>query len=169
MSSVNTSSTSASTITDIQDLNTPKQEDSMTRGQQRYFVETWQRDRSENTSQIHHDELIISTSVSENNLVIKNDVMTGSTEVQLMKLFPMTSSSKSSTTPPISPMGRKSQCPESPISPFISNSIVGSSKFQSSCQKRGRFLVWPVSTVLPSTTVMSPHETSSTTSTSCPP
>jgi hypothetical protein len=165
MYSVNTSSTSAPTITEIQDLNTQKRVDNMTRGQQQIFAETWQSDSFERHSHLYHGDVIISPSASMTNLVINNDAMTGSTEVQLMKHLSATSSSKTSTTPPISPMGRNSKCPDSPLSPFSPNSFDGSSKFKSSCQKRGRFLVWPVSTVLPSTTVTSPIDTSSTTST----
>lgn len=157
MSSVITSRTIATTTTPIQQQSSPQQEreDNMTRAHPSLFVETRQSDPLENTSQ--H-----SIAAANGHLVINDDVMTGSTEVQLMKHVVLSCSSSSKATPPTSPMGWKSLFPEDPLSPS-SPTDANASK---SCQKRGRFLVWPVSAVLPSTAESSsPRETSSTTST----
>jgi hypothetical protein len=81
----------------------------------------------------------IASSPSMSNLVINNDALTGSTEVQL------SASSSPATTPPASPIACKSVSPDSPLR-GVSTHGCGSSNHAKSCQKRGRFLVWPVAT-----------------------
>jgi len=82
----------------------------------------------------------ISPVASMNNLVIHDDSITGCTEVQL--------SQRQMSTPPASPVNRLS-------SSRHSETITGS------CQRRGRFLVWPVSTSSSAVVASSPSSESS--------
>ncbi|KAG7353513.1 hypothetical protein IV203_002868 [Nitzschia inconspicua] len=131
-----------------------EREDNMPRGRTSLFVETRQSDHLENTAspQQGSDFMLyrpISPSASLSNLVINNDVITGSTEVLIKP---------TSTTPPTSPMGRNSLFPGSPLA---ATSPDGSSWSKSkSCQRRGRFLVWPVSAVNPTPPTTSRGENS---------
>jgi hypothetical protein len=163
MSSVNPSSTTIQQQHHQQHSEDRQQErqDNMTRGQSSLFVETRQSDPLEITMSSKH-QILHESSMS--NLVINNDVLTGSTEVQLMKHHHLDMSSKE-TTPPTSPLGRKSIFPESPSSASSPDCIGNISKC---CQKRGRFLVWPVSAVIPTPDgiTSSPRETTSSSTTS---
>ena len=112
-----------------------EREDRSTRGRQSKaaHMETRQNDQCvENTVP---QNLGFASSPSMSNLVINND-LNGSTEVQL--------TSTVENTPPTSPITRKSAT--TPDSPSLGGDSTHSGNHQStkSCQKRGRFLVWPV-------------------------
>jgi len=130
----------------------------MTRGQQTVLVEARQINNLENTS-VHQpnrqeespspsDFIPIPMTTSMRNLLINDDALTGSTEVQLNHL------TMSSNEPPKSPIAYKSMCPKSPMSP---QQVCHQSK---SCQRRGRFLVWPAAS--PSSPGRSSFSTTST-------
>ena len=121
-------------------VTTPQQsserEDRSTRGgrSKAAHMETRQNDHGgENTLPQNIGFVPITSSPSMSNLVINND-LNGSTEVQL--------TTTADETPPTSPMNRKSMTPDSPS--LSGESTQSSSKDTKSCQKRGRFLVWPV-------------------------
>ena len=123
-------------------VTTPQQsserEDRSTRGgrSKAAHMETRQNDHGgENTLPQNIGFVPITSSPSMSNLVINND-LNGSTEVQL--------TSTVENTPPTSPITRKSAT--TPDSPSLGGDSTHSGNHQStkSCQKRGRFLVWPV-------------------------
>jgi hypothetical protein len=107
-------------------------------------IEERQIDVTENTTEHSGTEeddqygcfVTISPVVSMNNLVINDDAMTGSTEIQL-KHQATTQTNNVATTPPVSPVSS---------SPLASPTTTCQMKTGGgpSCQRRGRFLIWPV-------------------------
>lgn len=117
--------------------------------EERHNIDVTENTTEHSTTEIDDDDqygcfVAISPVVSMSHLVIDNDAITGSTEIQLKQLDVQTqrSNNNSATTPPVSPVS--SSPLSSPNNTATTSSCLIKTGGGTSCQRRGRFLIWPV-------------------------
>ena len=120
--------------------------------EERHNIDVTENTTEHSTTEIDDDDdqygcfVAISPVVSMSHLVINNDAITGSTEIQLKQLDVVQtqrSNNNTATTPPVSPVS------SSPLSSpnnttTTSSCLMKTGGGTTSCQRRGRFLIWPV-------------------------